>query len=34
MVRTDGHVVYRRCDPYTLTFSDQPLRHAARWFVR
>lgn len=34
MVRTDGHVVYRRCDPYTLTFSDQPLRHAVRWFVR
>ena len=21
MVRSDGHVVYRRCDPYTLKFS-------------
>ncbi|MBL7039307.1 MAG: hypothetical protein ISR77_11805 [Pirellulaceae bacterium] len=33
MVRTDGHVVYRRCDPYTLTFEDLTSRHAVRWFV-
>jgi len=33
-VRTDGHVVYRRCDPYTLEFSDHPLRCGVRWFVR
>lgn len=32
--RTDGHVVYRRCDPYTLGFSDHPLRWPLRWFVR
>lgn len=34
MLRTDGHVVYRRCDPYTLAFSDLPARLAIRWFVR
>ena len=34
MVRSDGHVVYRRCDPYTLRFSDQVLRCGVRWFVR
>ena len=34
MVRTDGHVVYRRCDPYTLAFTDLPSHHAVRWFVR
>ena len=32
--RTDGHVVYRRCDPYTLRFSDHTLRLPVRWFVR
>ena len=34
MARTDGHVVYRRCDPYTLSFSDHRLQRAVRWFVR
>lgn len=32
--RSDGHVVYRRCDPYTLRFSDWPMRCEVRWFVR
>jgi len=34
LLRTDGHVVYRRCDPYTLKFSDHATRNAIRWFVR
>lgn len=34
MLRTDGHSVYRRCDPYTLQFSDHVTTHAVRWFVR
>ena len=34
LVRSDGHVVYRRCDPYTLQFSDHILRCGVRWFVR
>lgn len=34
MLRTDGHVVYRRCDPYSLKFSDHVSQHAIRWFVR
>ena len=34
MLRSDGHVVYRRCDPYTLKFSDHVSHHAIRWFVR
>ncbi len=34
MLRSDGRVVYRRCDPYTLKFSDHVSRHAIRWFVR
>ena len=34
MVRSDGHVVYRRCDPYSLRFSDHTTRNALRWFVR
>lgn len=34
MLRTDGHVVYRRCDPYTLRFQDITRRLALRWFVR
>jgi hypothetical protein len=34
MLRSDGHVVYRRCDPYTQAFSDHTLRCAIRWFVR
>jgi len=32
--RTDGHVVYRRCDPYTLQFDDRALQCPLRWFVR
>jgi hypothetical protein len=34
LLRTDGHVVYRRCDPYSLAFDDRPLRCDLRWFVR
>ena len=34
LLRTDGVVVYRRCDPYTLAFDDRDKRHAIRWFVR
>lgn len=34
MIRSDGHVVYRRCDPYSLQFSDHVTRNAVRWFVR
>lgn len=34
MARSDGHVVYRRCDPYSLTFADRVSNHAIRWFVR
>lgn len=35
VIRSDGGVVYRRCDPYTLKFSDEePRRHAIRWFVQ
>ena len=34
MLRTDGQMVYRRCDPYTLKFNDVETRHPVRWFVR
>ena len=34
MARTDGLVVYRRCDPYTLAFEDITGNYAMRWFVR
>ena len=34
MIRSDGHVVYRRCDPYTLRFEDLERKLAVRWFVR
>lgn len=34
MLRSDGRVVYRRCDPYTLKFSDRVSQHSIRWFVR
>ncbi len=34
MARSDGQVVYRRCDPYTLKFSDHATRNAVRWFAR
>lgn len=33
VARTDGTVVYRRCDPYTLVFDDRSLRCPIRWFV-
>ena len=33
-VRTDGHVVYRRCDPHTLAFEDREHKLAIRWFAR
>ena len=32
--RSDGHVSFRRCDPYTLTFSDHDLAAGMRWFIR
>ena len=32
--RTDGHVVYRRCDPYSLKFDDRLMSLTVRWFVR
>ncbi|MBT4819093.1 MAG: hypothetical protein HN742_02680 [Lentisphaerae bacterium] len=34
VLRTDGVVVYRRCDPYTLDFEDVQMQRAIRWFVR
>ncbi len=34
MARTDGLVVYRHCDPYTLAFEDITGNYAVRWFVR
>ena len=34
MCRSDGLVVRRLCDPYTLKFTDSEARHAVRWFVR
>ena len=34
MLRSDGHAVYRRCDPYTLRFEDRVCRHGIWWFVR
>jgi hypothetical protein len=33
VLRTDGTVVYRGCDPYTLAFEDRTLSCAIRWFV-
>ena len=33
VLRTDGRVVYRRCDPYTLAFEDRRYRCPVRWFV-
>ena len=33
VLRTDGRVVYRRCDPYTLAFEDRRRRCPIRWFV-
>jgi hypothetical protein len=34
MARTDGQVVFRRCDPHTLQFEDRTLHCGLRWFVR
>lgn len=34
ILRTDGRVISRICDPYTLRFHDGETRHAIRWFVR
>ena len=34
VLRSDGHTVYRRCDPYTLRFQDIEASYAIRWFVR
>ena len=34
VARTDGTVVYRRGDPYTLAFDDVESVHSIRWFVR
>ena len=34
LLRTDGVVVYRRFDPYTLASEDRRSQHAIRWFVR
>ncbi|MBT6148736.1 MAG: hypothetical protein HOH74_25090 [Gemmatimonadetes bacterium] len=33
VLRTDGTVVYRCCDPYTLAFDDRTYRCGLRWFV-
>ena len=33
VLRTDGIVTYRCCDPYTLAFRDFELRCPVRWFV-
>ena len=33
VLRTDGGVEYRRCDPYTLAFKDIQMKLAIRWFV-
>jgi hypothetical protein len=32
--RTDGHVAFRRLDPYTMLFDDRELYCPMRWFVR
>ncbi len=34
ILRTDGRVIRRLCNPYTLRFHDSESRHAIRWFVR
>ena len=34
VLRTDGTVVYRQCDPYSLAFADGMRRHPIRWFAR
>ena len=32
--RSDGRVVYRRCDPYTLRFADVEMQCPISWFAR
>ena len=34
LVRTDGYVVQRICNPYSLNFTDTKRRLAMRWFIR
>ena len=34
VLRADGGVVYRRCDPYGLAFEDVRMTRPIRWFVR
>ncbi len=34
LLRSDGRVIRRLCDPYTLKFHDSESQHAIRWFVR
>lgn len=34
MLKTDGQVITRLCDPHTLKFTDTRRRCAIRWFVR
>ena len=34
MVRTDGIIVQRIYNPYTMVFNDKTSNHATRWFVR
>lgn len=33
VLRSNGGIAYRRCDPYTLAFADDERRHPIRWFV-
>jgi len=34
VLRTDGFIARRLCNPYTLKFSDSEGHYAVRWFVR
>lgn len=33
VIRSDGAIVYRRCDPYSLVMDDRSYRCGIRWFV-
>ena len=33
-VESTGCCVYRRLDPYTLTWEERRAQHAVRWFVQ
>ena len=33
VLRSNGGIAYRRCDPYTLAFTDDERRHPIRWFA-